>query len=592
MEGQEKTDNGPDGSLPPLKFVVRTNNGVELWRATPEIAKEDKFVSVAAQAAHFSNDGKLVAIISPDNVAIFHADTCQAVATIPEPNVISVAFSPQNVFLLMWKRWSKEQQATGVGNVSIWDIKNSERVHDFVQKKAQWPAIQWTEDELLSAKMVSSEVQFFVGQKWDHSVKAIKVPGVEDFAVAPGVSPPTVAVFVPEKKGGPGFVRIYKYPKVGEVVSSRTLWKAQNVEFLWNSKGSAVLVMTHTSVDRTGKSYYGETGLQFLSTDSSLDCNVSLDVEGPVHDAKWSPDGTQFVVIYGYMPAQTTLFNEKCQKLADFGRAPRNNARWSPCGRLLALAGFGNLNGQMDVWDVKRVRKVGSAVADCGCSIEWSPDSQLLLTAALSPKIRVDNCYTIWRYDGSIYHQCAYPVLYEVTWQPIAPALFPLRRIKAPSQSKTSTPSPAAPAKPAIYQPPSMRGQAPVHNKEEEEAQKPRKYRANQLPAERELPVGAAPESKTALRNKQRRQRRKQKGQEQGEDTERDTTESDGSGGAHEEQTQPDAGKQLRAVQKKLRQISLLKEKQAAGQQLDKAQLSKLASAPDLERELAKLSQG
>jgi uncharacterized protein with WD repeat len=94
--------------------------------------------SVAAQAAHFSNDGKLVAIISPDNVAIIHADTCQAVATIPEPNVISVAFSPQNVFLLMWKRWSKEQQATGVGNVSIWDIKNSERVHDFVQKKAQW----------------------------------------------------------------------------------------------------------------------------------------------------------------------------------------------------------------------------------------------------------------------------------------------------------------------------------------------------------------------------------------------------------------------------------------------------------------------
>ena len=52
--------------------------------------------------------------------------------------------------------------------------------------------------------------------------------------------------------------------------------KAQNVEFYWNSKGTAVLVMTHTSVDRTGKSYYGETGLQYLSADSSVDCNVSL----------------------------------------------------------------------------------------------------------------------------------------------------------------------------------------------------------------------------------------------------------------------------------------------------------------------------
>jgi len=138
-----------------------------------------------------------------------------------------------------------------------------------------------------------------------------------------------------------------------------------------------------------------------------------------------------------------------------------------------------------------------------------------------------------------------------------------------------------------------MRGQAPVQNKEETEAQKPRKYRTNQT-AERELPVGAASESKTALRNKQRRQRRKQKGQgqDQGENPEeaQDGTE-DGTSGAPEEPKDVDVGKQIRAVQKKLRQISMLKEKQAAGHQLDKSQQIKLASAPDLELELAKLSQ-
>jgi len=462
-------------------------------------------------------------------------------------------------------------------------VKSGARLHSFVQKRLLWPAIQWSADQSISAKLVSSEVQFFVGQNWNHVAKAIKLPGVEDFSFAPGTSP-TVAVFIPEKQGGPGSIRIYKYPKVGEVVSSRTLWKAQNVDFLWNSKASAVLVMTHTSVDRTGKSYYGQTGLQFLSTDSNLDCNISLDTEGPVHDVKWSPDGSQFVVIYGYMPARATLFDERCRKLADFGSAPRNTVRWSPCGRLVALAGFGNLNGQVDIWDVKRVRKVGSYVVDCGCSIEWSPDSQLLLTAALSPKIRVDNGFTLWKYDGTRCHHSAYPILYEAKWQPAAASLFPLRRIKSMPPGKLAAQSPTTPAKPAIYQPPSMRGQAPVVTREDTESQKPRKYRTDDKAEQKgktvDVPVGAAPESKTALRNKQRRQRRKQKGPEQTE------TEQPQEGA---ETKQADPQKQIRAIQKKLRQIEQLKEKEAAGQQLDPSQRNKIAGADALERELAAL---
>jgi uncharacterized protein with WD repeat len=47
------------------------------------------------------------------------------------------------------------------------------------------------------------------------------------------------------------------------------------------------------------------------------------------------------------MPARATLFDAKCNKLAEFGKAARNTARWSPCSRLLALGGFGNLNGQI-----------------------------------------------------------------------------------------------------------------------------------------------------------------------------------------------------------------------------------------------------
>ena len=34
--------------------------------------------------------------------------------------------------------------------------------------------------------------------------------------------------------------------------------------------------------------------------------------EGPVHDVQWSPTGTHFMVVAGFMPAKTILFDAKC----------------------------------------------------------------------------------------------------------------------------------------------------------------------------------------------------------------------------------------------------------------------------------------
>ena len=35
---------------------------------------------------------------------------------------------------------------------------------------------------------------------------------------------------------------------------------------MWSPAGDALLIHTHTEVDKTGKSYYGETGLFFEAT--------------------------------------------------------------------------------------------------------------------------------------------------------------------------------------------------------------------------------------------------------------------------------------------------------------------------------------
>ena len=63
-------------------------------------------------------------------------------------------------------------------------------------------------------------------------------------------------------------------------------------------KGSSVLVVTSTDVDKTGASYYGEQGLLHLSDrgDGTL---VILDKKGPIYDVQWHPNSQEFCVLYG-----------------------------------------------------------------------------------------------------------------------------------------------------------------------------------------------------------------------------------------------------------------------------------------------------
>lgn len=45
---------------------------------------------------------------------------------------------------------------------------------------------------------------------------------------------------------------------------------------------------------------------------------------GPIYDVAWSPNSTEFCVVYGFIPAKATVFNLKCDPVFDFGTGPRN----------------------------------------------------------------------------------------------------------------------------------------------------------------------------------------------------------------------------------------------------------------------------
>lgn len=107
-------------------------------------------------------------------------------------------------------------------------------------------------------------------------------------------------------------------PNFTTPISQKNFFKGDKVQLNWNDDGTSLIVLAQTEVDKTGKSYYGETTMYLLSANGGFDSRIDLDKEGPIHDVTWSPRSNSFAVVYGYMPAKTVIFNARAQSVHTF----------------------------------------------------------------------------------------------------------------------------------------------------------------------------------------------------------------------------------------------------------------------------------
>lgn len=192
------------------------------------------------------------------------------------------------------------------------------------------------------------------------------------------------------------------------------------------------------------------------------------------------------------MPAQVTLYDTKAQPIFQFGASHRNTIVWSPHGRFLCVAGFGNLAGEMDFYDILRLKKIGSNTSHCTTAFAWSPDSRYFLTSSLAPRMNVDNHLKIFRYNGDgPVARVDFERAYEVAWMPAQKNVYP-NRGPSPGRSAVSQfqrelaqEEAKKVVKPAPYRPPRSTGTvSSLMNRESEKA-----------------PVGKVPKSAPATNN-------------------------------------------------------------------------------------------
>ncbi|KAL2804534.1 eukaryotic translation initiation factor 2A isoform 4 [Daubentonia madagascariensis] len=534
-------------------LTVRGSEGLYMVNGPPHFTESTVFPRESGKNCKiytFSKDGTLFAWGNGENVTnkgLLHSFDL--------PKAVCLEFSPKNTVLATWQPYTTSKDGTaGTPNLQLYDVKTGTCLKSFIQKKMQNWCPSWSEDETLCARNVNNEVHFFENNNFNTIVSKLHLQKINDFVLSPGPHPYKVAVYVPGSKGAPSFVRLYQYPNFGgphAALANKSFFKADKVTMLWNKKATAVLVIASTDVDKTGASYYGEQTLHYIATNGES-AVVQLPKNGPIYDVVWNSSSTEFCAVYGFMPAKATIFNLKCDPVFDFGTGPRNAAYYSPHGHILVLAGFGNLRGQMEVWDVKNYKLISKPVASDSTYFAWCPDGEHILTATCAPRLRVNNGYKIWHYTGSVLHKYDVPSngeLWQVSWQPFLDGIFPAKTITyqaVPSEVPNEVPKVAT-----AYRPPALRNK-PITNSKLE-ARNDKSPDLAPTPAPQSIP--------------------------------RNTISQSTSG-------DPDIDKKIKNLKKKLKAIEQLKEQAATGKQLEKNQLEKIQKETALLQELEDLELG
>ncbi|KAI1363205.1 translation initiation factor eIF-2A, partial [Xylaria arbuscula] len=540
----------------PLQFAYRTQKEIGIFDASPLYTPVSGFVKPEGnlRCCVYSPCGRFLAWATNERVCVVDASVGHVLTTLVVSNIYEVAFSPRGTYLSTWERPAKDENGDATKNLKIWrvvddnaDGADKQPMGRFVQKSQTGWNLQYTSDEKFCARLVTNEVQFYSSDDLTTVWNKLRAEGVTDFAIAPGQSY-NVAVFIPERKGQPAAVKVFNVPQFNTPISQKTFFKGDKVQLKWNSLGTSLIVLAQTDVDKSNKSYYGETTLYLLSANGSLDARITLDKEGPIHDVSWSPNGKEFGVIYGYMPAKTTIFNHRAVASHSFALGPRNTIIFSPTGRFALVAGFGNLAGQIDVYDLEKdFRKICTIESGNPSVCQWSPDSRYIMTATTSPRLRVDNGVKLWHVGGGIMYHEDMVELYNVSWRPCLPENLPrgdpLNPVPTPHASALSYLGTVKTlSKPVgAYRPPGARGMStPLHFRREDEGGaahvmsnggsnvgpngfgRPRRQvpgadllepAARAVPGAAQVPGVAGDEglSKTALKNKKKRNNKKTK---------------------------------------------------------------------------------
>eukprot|EP00106_Octopus_bimaculoides_P018301 XP_014785743.1 PREDICTED: eukaryotic translation initiation factor 2A-like [Octopus bimaculoides] len=553
-------------AMPIPNLALRGSDGVWVLQGSPNKTKEvfRGDCKTECRAMAFSMNGQYFAWSDEDGIKVMKTSNYEKVMAIEKSRISGLAFSPLGTYLISADISSQKKD---VPNLCIWETATGKLLKGFFHKRMSDWKPSWTPDDKLMVRLHNNDVEFYENGDFDNPKTRLHAAKISEYAFSKSDH---VAIYIPGSKGQPSNIRIFKHPNFnGCPLANKSFFKADKITMYWNKAGTGLLVITST--ETSDKSYYGETGLHYLSIKGE-GCLVPRAKDGPVYCVEWHPNSTQFCVVYGFMPAKATLYNLKCDPVFDYGTAPRNSAFYNPQGNILCLAGFGNLQGDLEFWDLQQQKVISSTKAMDTTHFAWCPDGVHFITATMAPRLRVGNGYKLWHYTGSILAQLEIPSgkeLWESLWMPDMDGKFPSKSIVYKKVEWVHLD-----LKPvAAYRPPHARGQPASDFKLHE----------FEPPSNKKIP--GLNSGDTGKKGNKKAKGQKQIQQANIPGLAPITVEKK----TNSESADFDKDKKIRNLKKKITQINKLKEQQKTGKKLDETQLQKISKYDEITKEINEL---
>ena len=452
---------------------------VQLYLVSP--GKEPLLISSlplglpTAEAFSWNSDGTLFARVNPNGgVTVQAFPSFDVLLEVPPliKGIKSFYFSPDSTYLVVADRFEPKVSRD---NCALWHIPKKIKVGDIKVKRLAsplWPCMRWSPKESICLRMTQEdggvERLLVLNSKANRS-ETLELRGVSAIELSPNEDGLLACFFARgddlKSSTKPKLV-IYDLSKNSDPIFTLELTEdpADSGIISWNCTGDAIMLHATVEVDETGKTYYGKSNLYVIAraADGSWSgSRAAVAIGSPLHDAKWSPrDPRSFVAVAGKMPAQVGYYTvddatSRVSLTFSMGQAARNTVRWNPHSRFVAVGGFGNLPGDLDLWEIKSRKVVKTLRVECTVECSWCPNGdRIFMSATTTPRMRVDNCIQLFNYDGGKLAKLDFKQLFAAYWRPVLAETLIADKAASPRALATASDGPAKAESRAAYRPP------------------------------------------------------------------------------------------------------------------------------------------
>lgn len=416
------------------QYCVAAENGpnavqVQFWQNTlpdpTELETRERFTETFIK---WSPLGTYLVTFHKLGVGLWGAGKFDRIKKFPHAGTQFVDFSPCEHYLVTYGPTSKGQK------IIIWDIRTGLEKRSFVSDGSSNMSIfRWSHDDKYVARMgdgclsIHETPSFYL-----LDMKTIKVPGIRSFSWSPTDN--IVAFWVAEESQVPAKVTLMEIPRKREI-RTKNLFNVADCKIHWQKSGDYLCV----KVDRFSKSKKDkkDADVKFLGMFFNFEIFHMREKDIPVDSVEikdiiqafaWEPIGSKFAIIHGEQSSANVSFYEvkKGQEPSLVKKMERKSCShlfWSPRGEYIVLANLPS--GYFEFVDTTNEFLIMNYNDHFRASdVEWDPTGRYVVTGVSSWKVKEDNGYYMWTFQGKVIRRVMLKNFIQFLWRPRPPTLL------------------------------------------------------------------------------------------------------------------------------------------------------------------------